>query len=83
MSLRGTAYMLALTQASQVLEMDDLKGAWRGELDRMARGGVAAVEAQAIACYEGLIPGDKRQTAPATRATPLCFRKLLFGRAHL
>lgn len=30
LSLRGLAYLLALSHAVQVLEETDLKGAWRG-----------------------------------------------------
>ncbi len=49
LSLRGLAYMLALTHAVQVLEETDLRGSWRAELDRMLRGAIAAFERTALA----------------------------------
>jgi hypothetical protein len=49
LSLRGLAYMLALTHAVQVLEETDLRGPWRAELDRMLRGAIAAFERTALA----------------------------------
>lgn len=57
LSLRGTAYLLALSHAVQVLELDDLRGAWRGELARMAQGGIASFESLAIAQDEQLAVG--------------------------
>lgn len=51
-SLRGIAYLLALVEAPQVLERDDLEGAWRKELGRMVRGAVASFEAAAISQSE-------------------------------
>lgn len=69
-SLRGTASMLALTQAAQVLELDSMKGAWQNELDRIARGGVAAFEAQAIAYCEGFLPEIRGKRLPL-RLRPL------------
>lgn len=48
-SLRGSAYVLALSQAIQMLKLNDLRGAWRGELTRMARSAIASFEAVAIA----------------------------------
>jgi hypothetical protein len=49
LSLRGLAYMLALTHAVQVLEEAGLHGSWRAELDRMLRGAIAAFERTALA----------------------------------
>lgn len=57
LSLRGTAYLLALSHAVQVLELDDLRGAWRSELVRMAQGGIASFESLAIAQDEQLAVG--------------------------
>lgn len=51
-SLRGVAYLLALSHAVQVLEEDGLRGAWRDEMDRMLRGAVSAFESTAIAQVE-------------------------------
>lgn len=51
-SLRGLAYPLALVEAPQVLERDDLEGAWREELGRMVRGTVASFEAAEISQSE-------------------------------
>ncbi len=48
LSLRGLAYLLALVEARQVLEQEDLRGAWRSELDRMLRGAVSSFEVAAI-----------------------------------
>lgn len=53
LSLRGLAYLLALSHAVQVLEETDLKGAWRAELDRMLRGAVTAFETTALAQADG------------------------------
>lgn len=53
LSLRGLAYLLALSHAVQVLEQTDLQGAWRAELDRMLRGAITAFEQMAIAQAEG------------------------------
>ncbi|HEU4880729.1 MAG TPA: hypothetical protein VFT45_00750, partial [Longimicrobium sp.] len=53
LSLRGLAYLLALSHAVQVLEQTDLQGAWRGELDRMLRGAITAFERMAIAQGDG------------------------------
>ena len=53
LSLRGLAYMLALSHAVQVLEEPNLHGAWRAELDRMLRGAIAAFERTAIAHVGG------------------------------
>jgi hypothetical protein len=52
-SLRGLAYLLALSHAVQVLEQTDLQGAWRAELDRMLRGAITAFEQMAIAQADG------------------------------
>jgi hypothetical protein len=49
LSLRGLAYMLALTHAVQLLEETDLRGSWRVELDRMLRGAISAFERTALA----------------------------------
>lgn len=51
-SLRGLAYLLALVEAPQVLQRQDLEGAWRDELRRMTRGAVTSFEAAAIAQSE-------------------------------
>jgi|GEM_PF-5051515 len=48
LSLRGLAYMLALSHAVQVLEETDLRGSWRAELDRMLRGAISAFERTAL-----------------------------------
>lgn len=53
LSLRGLAYVLALTHAVQVLEESDTAGAWRAELDRMLRGAIAAFERMALAQADG------------------------------
>jgi hypothetical protein len=53
LSLRGLAYVLALSHAVQVLEQTDLQGAWRAELDRMLRGAITAFEQTAIAQGDG------------------------------
>ncbi|HEX8433423.1 MAG TPA: hypothetical protein VF625_19185 [Longimicrobium sp.] len=53
LSLRGLAYMLALSHAVQVLEETELRGAWRAELDRMLRGAIAAFERTALAQTNG------------------------------
>ncbi|MBB4638953.1 hypothetical protein [Longimicrobium terrae] len=53
LSLRGLAYVMALTQSVQVLEGTESRGAWRGELDRMLRGAVTAFERMAIAQADG------------------------------
>ncbi len=53
LSLRGLAYLLALSHAVQVLEESDLKGAWRAELDRMLRGAVTAFERMALTQADG------------------------------
>lgn len=52
-SLRGLAYLLALSQAVQVLEESDLAGAWRAELDRMLRGAITAFERTALEQADG------------------------------
>jgi hypothetical protein len=52
-SLRGMAYSMTLSQAVQVLRFEDMQGAWRGELGRLARGGIASFESMAIAQDEG------------------------------
>jgi hypothetical protein len=52
LSLRGLAYLLALSEAHQILEQDDLRGAWRSELDRMVRGAVSSFETTAISQLE-------------------------------
>lgn len=52
-SLRGLAYLLALSHAVQVLEESDLAGAWRAELDRMLRGAVTAFERMALEQADG------------------------------
>jgi hypothetical protein len=52
-SLRGLAYLLALSHAVQVLDQTDLQGAWRAELDRMLRGAITAFEQMAIAQGDG------------------------------
>lgn len=52
-SLRGLAYLLALSHAVQVLDQTELQGAWRAELDRMLRGAIAAFERMAIAQADG------------------------------
>lgn len=48
-SLRGAAYLLALSQATRILEFEDMAATWRGELSRMARGAIASFESLAIA----------------------------------
>lgn len=53
LSLRGLAYLLALSHAAQVLEESDTRGAWRAELDRMLRGAIAAFERTALAQADG------------------------------
>lgn len=53
LDLRGTAYLLALSQSYQILGQDDLKTAWRGELDRMLRGAMFAFERAGQACDQG------------------------------
>jgi hypothetical protein len=53
LSLRGLAYLLALSHAVQVLEEADLRGAWRAELDRMLRGAISAFERTALAQADG------------------------------
>jgi hypothetical protein len=52
-SLRGLAYLLALSHAVQVLDQTDLQGAWRAELDRMLWGAITAFEQMAIAQADG------------------------------
>lgn len=52
LSLRGLAYLLALGEVNQILEQDDLRGAWRSELDRMVRGAVSSFETTAISQLE-------------------------------
>jgi hypothetical protein len=52
-SLRGLAYLLALSHAVQVLEASDMAGAWRAELDRMLRGAAVAFEQMALAQSDG------------------------------
>lgn len=47
-SLRGTAYLLALSHATQILEFEDMQATWRGELTRMAQGAIASFESFAI-----------------------------------
>lgn len=61
-SLRGTAYLLALSQSVQVLDMSHLEGTWRSELNRMAQGGIASFESLAIAQDEryAVEVGDRR-----------------------
>lgn len=61
-SLRGLAYLLALAEAPQVLQREDLRGAWREELDRMARGAARSFEAVAIAQSErpSITLGERR-----------------------
>lgn len=61
-SLRGTAYLLALSQATQLLEFEDMKGAWRGELTRMAKGAIASFESLAIAQDERFTAEIRDQT---------------------
>ncbi len=51
-SLRGIAYMLALSQGSEVLSDDATRGAWRAELGRMMTGGIASFERAAIVQIE-------------------------------
>lgn len=53
LSLRGLAYLLALSHAVQVLEESDMHGAWRAELDRMLRGAITAFERTALAQADG------------------------------
>jgi hypothetical protein len=53
LSLRGLAYLLALSNAVQVLEESDMQGAWRAELDRMLRGAITAFERTALAQADG------------------------------
>jgi hypothetical protein len=53
LSLRGLAYLLALSHAAQVLEESDMQGAWRAELDRMLRGAITAFERTALAQADG------------------------------
>lgn len=53
LSLRGLAYMLALTHAAQVLEETDLRGSWRAELDRMLRGAITAFERTGLSQTDG------------------------------
>jgi hypothetical protein len=53
LSLRGLAYLLALSHATQVLEESDLRGTWRAELDRMLRGAITAFERMALAQADG------------------------------
>lgn len=48
LSLRGVSYLLALSQAMQVLQESNLRDAWRSELDRMLRGLVASFEKVAL-----------------------------------
>lgn len=48
-SLRGISYLLALSEATQLLQFDDMKSAWRGELSRMATGAISGFESMAIA----------------------------------
>lgn len=52
-SLRGLAYVLALSHGVQVLEESDKAGAWRTELDRMLRGAITAFETMALAQADG------------------------------
>ena len=52
-SLRGLAYILALSHGVQVLEESDKVGAWRSELDRMLRGAITAFEGMALAQADG------------------------------
>lgn len=60
-SLRGVAYLLALVEAPQVLQREDLAGAWREELDRMLNGAVASFEVAAISQSErpGVSVGER------------------------
>lgn len=51
-SLRGLAYLLALVEAPQVIQREDLVGAWREEMDRMVRGAVSSFEIAAISQSE-------------------------------
>lgn len=54
---QSTAYLLALSRAGQLIELDDLRTGWRGELTRMIRGGIASFESLAIAQDERLAIG--------------------------
>lgn len=60
-SLRGLAYLLALVEAPQILHREDLRGAWREELDRMVNGAVASFETAAISQSErpGVSVGER------------------------
>lgn len=61
LSLRGLAYLLALVEAPQVLQRDDLAAAWREEMDRMVKGAVSSFEVAAISQSErpGVSIGDR------------------------
>lgn len=48
-SLRGIAYLLALSQATEILDQDHLRSAWRSELDLILRGAITSFEATAVA----------------------------------
>lgn len=53
--------MLALVEAPQVLQRDDLAAAWREEMDRMVKGAVSSFEVAAISQSErpGVSIGDR------------------------
>lgn len=51
-SLRGLAYLLALVEAQQLLEREDLRGAWRNELERVVSGALSSFEVAAISQIE-------------------------------
>lgn len=50
--LRGLAYLLALSQAREVLSQNDLRAGWRSELDRMLRVALWSFERRARVCHE-------------------------------
>lgn len=69
-SLRGLAYLLALSHAVQVLEESDLAGAWRAELDRMLRGAIAAFERMALGQADGPAVRLGEREVPLYRTRP-------------
>jgi hypothetical protein len=70
LSLRGLAYLLALSHAVQVLDQTDLQGSWRSELDRMLRGAITAFEQMAIAQTDGPALRMREREVPLFRARP-------------